>query len=86
MDLTPYCDDAVVNYYQQQIGNLRWIVELGHMDICTKVSMLASYTMAPYEGHMQAMFHMFAFLNTHQRSMLVLDPSYIDHGVEDNRG
>ena len=45
--------------------------------------MLASYTMAPCEGHMQAMFHIFAFLNTHQRSMLVLDPSYIEHGVED---
>ena len=45
--------------------------------------MLASYTMAPREGHMQAMFHMFAFLNTHQKSTLVLDPSYIHHGVED---
>ena len=66
MNLTPYCDDETANYYQQQIGVLRWIVELGHMDVCTEVSMLASYTMAPCEGHMQVMFHMFAFLNTHQ--------------------
>ena len=47
------------------------------MDVCTEVSMLGSYTMAPREGHMQVMFHMFAFLNMHQRSTLVLDPSYI---------
>ena len=83
LDLTPYCDDEVANYYQQQIGILQWIVELGCVDVCAKISMLASYRMSPHEGHMQAMFHMFAFLNTHQRSMLVLDPSYIDHGVED---
>ena len=45
--------------------------------------MLASYRMSPREGHMQGMFHMFALLNMHQSSMLELDPSYIDHGVED---
>ena len=83
LDLTPYCDDETANYYQQQIGVLQWIVELGCMDVFTEVSMLASYTMAPCEGHMQVMFHMFAFFNTHQRSTLVLDPSYIHHGVED---
>ena len=25
LDLTPYCDDKTANYYQQQIGVLRWI-------------------------------------------------------------
>ena len=83
LDLKPYCDDEAANYYQQQIGVLQWIVELGRVDVCTEVSMLASYAMAPREGHMQAIFHMFTFLNTHQRSTLVLDPSYIDHRVED---
>ena len=38
--------------------------------------------MAPREGDLQAVLHMFAYLNTHNRSTLVLDPSFINHGVE----
>ena len=32
-------DDA---YYQSLIGVVRWMVELGQVDICTEVSMLSS--------------------------------------------
>jgi hypothetical protein len=35
-----YCDDELANYYQQQIGMLRWAVELGRINICTEVSMM----------------------------------------------
>ena len=44
--------------------------------------MVASYSMASREGHLQAVLHMFAYLSTHQRSTLVLDPSYINHGAD----
>jgi Reverse transcriptase (RNA-dependent DNA polymerase) len=42
LDTSPYCNDDDANYYQQQIGVLRWAVELGRIDILTEVSMLAS--------------------------------------------
>ena len=42
-ELTP--DD--VSYYQQQNDILRWMVELGRIDICTEVSMLAAFTANP---------------------------------------
>ena len=76
LDVTPYCDDDDMNYYQQQIGVLRWSVELGRIDICTEVSMMASYCAAPRRGHLGALMHVFAYLNTHQRSRIVFDDSY----------
>ena len=79
LDATPLCNDEDHNYFQQQIGVLRWAVELGRIDICTEVSMLASYCAAPREGHLDAVMHMFAYMNLHPRSHIVFDPSYVNH-------
>jgi hypothetical protein len=51
LDATSYCNDDEGNYYQQQIGVLRWSVELGQIDIAVEVSMMASFTAAPRIGH-----------------------------------
>ena len=45
LDTTRLLDDEDTNSYQQHIGVLRWAVELGRIDICTEVSMMASYCM-----------------------------------------
>ena len=82
LDTSPYCDPEMHNFYQQQIGVLRWIVELGRIDVTAEVSMLAAFLAGPREGHVEAMLHLFAYLNLHDRSRLVLDPSYIEHGEE----
>jgi N-acyl-L-homoserine lactone synthetase len=48
--------------YQLLIGILRWAVELGHVDIITEVSMLLSSHLAlPREGHLGAVFYIFAY-------------------------
>jgi hypothetical protein len=48
LDVSAYCSDKDGNnYFQQQIGVLRWAVELGPIDIAVEVSMLASFTAAP---------------------------------------
>jgi hypothetical protein len=52
-------------------------VELGLIDITCEVSMLAAFTAAPRQGHLQAVYHMFAYLHQHSRSKLVLDDSYV---------
>ena len=67
------------NYFQQQIGVLRWIVELGRIDICCEISMLAAYCAAPRAGHLEAVMHIYAYLNTHTRSRLCFDPRYVPH-------
>ena len=39
-------------YYQLLIGILRWMVDLGRVDICVEVSMLPSCLDMPIEGHL----------------------------------
>jgi hypothetical protein len=76
-DTTPNCNDEDALYYQQQIGVLRWAVELGRIDMCAEVSMLAACTTAPRQGHLEALFHMYSYPDKHSRSKLVFDDSYV---------
>jgi hypothetical protein len=40
LDATPELDDSRANYYQGLIGVLRWMIELGSIDIMASVAML----------------------------------------------
>jgi hypothetical protein len=65
-----------LSYYQSLIGVLRWMVELGRVDICCEVSMMSSYLAMPRIGHLQQLFNMFAYLKKYHNSEMVFDPSY----------
>ena len=52
------------------------MVEIGRVDIITEVSTLASQTTIPREGHMDAVFHVFAYLKARHNSRMVFDPTY----------
>jgi hypothetical protein len=77
LDVSNYCNDEEANYFQQHIGVLRWTIELGRIDITAEVSMLAAFTAAPHQGHLQALFHIFAYLSKHDQSKLVFNDGYI---------
>jgi hypothetical protein len=55
---------------------LRWIVELDCIDIMVEMSMLSSCLMEPREIYLEQCFHIFSYLNTHENSRLVFDPTY----------
>jgi hypothetical protein len=61
------------NYFQGLIGILRWICELGRIDILVATSMLSRYLASGREGHLEQAFHIFAYLKSHDRSTLVFD-------------
>ena len=63
-------------YFQSLIGVLRWIVELGRVDICCEVSMLSSHLALPRAGHLEQVLHIFAYLKKYHNAELVFDPSY----------
>ena len=63
-------------FYQTQIGVLRWCVELGRIDIITEVSELASYLALPREGHLEAVFHLFNFLEKRLEARIAFDPTF----------
>ena len=70
--------DEEASYYQSLIGILRWMVELGRVDICTEVSMMSSHLALPRKGHLTALTHVFAYLKAHHNSDMVFDPSEPD--------
>lgn len=78
----PECDASCeldhhdASYYASLIGILRWMVEMGRVDIACEVSMMSSYVAMPREGHLQQLFHMFAYLKRHHNSRIVFDPTY----------
>ena len=74
-DTSPLLNDEDAHWFQQQVGVLRWMCELGRVEISAEVSMLAAFSCAPRQGHLDAVLHLFAWLKMHKRSKLVFDPS-----------
>jgi hypothetical protein len=65
-------------YHQSLIGVLRWSCELGRIGIvllgCCRLDALSRYVVSPREGgHLQQLFHNFAYLKHHKRSRRVFD-------------
>ena len=83
IDVTPELDPGEASYYQSLIGIMRWMVEIGRVDICTEVSMMSSHLALPRKGHLDALFHMFAYLKKHHNSEMVFDPSEPDVDTND---
>jgi hypothetical protein len=75
LDTTPELDPKQANYFQGLIGVLRWMVELGRIDIMVAVSMLSRYLASPRAGHLEEAIHIFAYLKAHDRSSVVMDDS-----------
>ena len=83
LDTSPELDPDAASYYLVIKGVLRWMIELGKMDIRTKVSLLSSHIALPREGHQEAAVHVMTQIGQRYNSRLVYDPSYpeIDHSV-----
>ena len=75
LDVSPELIPAEAAYYQSLIGVLRWIVELGRVDICLEVSLMSSCLAMPREGHLEQVLHIFAHLKKCHNTELVFDPS-----------
>jgi len=78
LDYSPLLNDRPAQYYMELIGILRWIVELGRMDIMVDVSMLSSFTIQPRVGHLDQVFHIFGYLKRNRRATLMFDESRVD--------
>ena len=76
LDESPLLDDEAANLYQTYIGVFRWCNEIGRIDIITEISILSSFSAAPREGHMDAVYHIFAYLKKKHNSRMIFDPSY----------
>ena len=53
IDITPELGEEDAAYFHSFIGVLRWIVELGRVDIKVEASILSSHLAMTREGRMQ---------------------------------
>jgi len=83
LDITPLLNDEETNFYQSQVSILRWMVELGRLDLYVYVAFLSSYLCQPRQGHLEAIYYLYGYLKAHDRSTMVFDSNYIDWKDED---
>ncbi len=50
-------------------------MELGRIDIYTEVALLSQHLALPRVGHLEAVYHIFAYLQKHEKSTLIFDPT-----------
>ena len=76
LDKTELVDDDTATLYMQLIGILRWLVELGRVDVCAEVSMMSAYNAMPREDHFHAVLHIFGYLQSNLDWQLAMDCGY----------
>ena len=76
LDTTPTLNPELSSWYASLIRMLRWMVEIGRVDIITEVSKMASQMASPREGHLDALMHIFGFLRINHNSRMAYNPSY----------
>jgi hypothetical protein len=74
LDTSDELTGELASRYSQLIGVLRWMIELGRIDIYYEVSILSQYLALPRYGHLETVYHIFAYLMKHEKSRIVFDP------------
>jgi hypothetical protein len=78
---TPLLDNRGAAIYQSLIRSANWAVTLGQFDIQYATQMMSRFSMAPQQGHLDAMKRVFGYLKKFQKGKIVVDSSYRDHSV-----
>ena len=59
IDVSPVLEYDQKNYYQTKVGQLRWDVDLGQIDINLKTALLFHYIAQPMHGNIDQVLHTF---------------------------
>eukprot|EP00957_Ditylum_brightwellii_P082863 6299882-Ditylum_brightwellii.AAC.1 len=65
LDVMDEVGNHLFSRYAQLIGILRWAIELGQIDIALEMVFMVQYQPNPRTGHLEVLYHMFAYLKSH---------------------
>jgi hypothetical protein len=82
-EVTPELKADGVQRFQELIGQLRWAVEIGRVDILLEVSLLSSHLAMPRVGHLEQAFHIFGYLKAHTKRKIAFNPAHPN--IDENR-
>ena len=78
LDSTEFCNENLTTMYQNLVGVLRWIIELGRIDIHLETSLLSQYLAQPRLGHLKQACNIFRYLKRVNSAYVVMDPTKWD--------
>ena len=64
IDVSPELGETDASHFHSLVGVLRWIVELGRVDIDVEVSNMSSHLALPRMGHLKEIYHIFAYIKS----------------------
>ena len=73
--ISPELSSSDATYFQLPIGVLQLIVEFDRLDICMDTLALESMMAMPREEYLSQVYRMFSFLESHQNTVIVFDPT-----------
>ena len=73
LDITPELKADGLQRYQELIGILCWVVELGRVDTLMETSMMSTDLAMPRQGHLEQVHHIFGYLKEHPKRKLFFD-------------
>jgi hypothetical protein len=81
LDISKELDVEMASRYQQLIGVLRWMVEIGRVDILHEVAIMSQCLAMPWQGHLDMVYGIFSYLVKQENSRIVFDdkePKFAD--------
>ena len=75
LEATPLLSPDMHTKYRGLIGSANWMITLGRFDIAYAVNTLARYSMAPRQGHFDAMLRVFGYVKQNPDGCIIIDPS-----------
>ena len=73
LDSSPFCNSMKSVYYMQLIGILRWMCEIGRINIVYETAILPRYSIQPRTSRLKQLFHIFHYLDKHDNLWLLID-------------
>ena len=83
LDDSPLLTAEEHSKFRSLVGCANWLVTLGRFDIAYAVNTLSRFSMAPRQGHQQAMMRVFGYLKKWSKGTIIIDPKYPDHSQFD---
>ncbi len=75
IDVSSKLGESEASYFPSLVGVLRWIVELGRVDINVQVLMMSLHLALPRAGQLKEIYHIVAYLKAHLNTGMVFDPT-----------
>ena len=72
-DITAKLKADGVQWYQEFIGQLRWEVEIGLVDILLEVALLLQHLVLTSKRHLKQALHVLSYLKEHKKLRLMFD-------------